>query len=108
MILEILSAVFVLTGAFFALVGGLGILRLPDFYSRMHGAALTDTLGAWLILLGLMLIAGFTLITVKLIMLGLLLAVTSPTATHALSNAAWRYGLKPWRAGEDADVSSDR
>ena len=107
MVWDVLSGICILTGAFFALTGGIGIVRLPDFYARMHGSALTDTLGAWLILLGLMLEAGPNLVTVKLLMIGLLLAITSPTATHALANAAWQHGLKPWRARRDDDVSAD-
>ena len=93
--IDILSWVFLMAGSFFAIVGGLGLLRLPDFYCRLHGAGITDTLGAWLILLGLILQAGLTLIAVKLVMIGLLLALTSPTATHALARAAVENGLEP-------------
>ncbi len=60
-------------------------MRMPDFYTRMHAASVTETLGAGLILLGLILQAGFTLVAVKLLMVGLLIFFTSPTATHALA-----------------------
>jgi len=95
MILDILSWVCLVAGGLFGLIGGLGLLRLPDFYARMHGAGITDTCGAWLVLLGLMLQAGLGLVTVKLVMIGLLLALTSPTATHALAKSAWTHGRKP-------------
>ena len=106
--IDILSWVFLMAGSFFAIVGGLGLLRLPDFYCRLHGAGITDTLGAWLILLGLILQAGLTLIAVKLVMIGLLLAFTSPTATHALARAAVENGLEPIvdDNGEDGEDGS--
>jgi multicomponent Na+:H+ antiporter subunit G len=68
---------------------------MPDFYTRTHAASVTDTLGAGLILLGLMLQAGLTLITVKLVMVGLLLFFTGPVAVHALAKAAMKRGLLP-------------
>lgn len=94
-ILDICSWACLVAGGLFGLIGGLGLLRLPDFYARMHGSGITDTCGAWLVLLGLMLQAGLTLVTVKLVMIGLLLAVTSPTATHALAKSAWTHGRQP-------------
>lgn len=87
-VLQITSWVLLLAGSFFCLVGGIGTLRFPDFYTRMHAASLTDTLGATLMLFGLMIIAGPTLITVKLVMIGVFLLVTSPTSSHALVKAA--------------------
>jgi multicomponent Na+:H+ antiporter subunit G len=105
LVLEILSWVCLVAGGLFGLIGGLGLLRLPDFYTRMHGAGITDTCGAWLVLLGLMLQAGLGLVTVKLVMIGLLLALTSPTSTHALAKAAWTHGLKPYRKEEGPSTS---
>jgi multicomponent Na+:H+ antiporter subunit G len=66
----------------------------------MHGASVCDTLGAGAILLGLMLQGGLSAATIKLLVIGLLLFFTSPTATHALARAAFARGLKPWLAGE--------
>ncbi len=83
------------------MVGGLGLLRMPDFYTRMHAASVTDTLGVALLLLGLVLQAGFTLVAVKLIILGLLIFFTSPAATHALAKAAFARDLKPLLAQGD-------
>lgn len=94
-IIDILSAVLLAGGAFFSLVGGIGLVRMPDFYTRMHGASVTETLGAGFMLIGLMLQAGLTLVAVKLAMIGLLILFASPTATHALAKAALLSGLKP-------------
>jgi len=102
MLLDIASWVLLVAGGLFAIVGAIGLLRMPDLFTRMHGASITDTLGAGLILLGLMLQAGFTLVTAKLVLVGLLIFFTSPTATHALARAALARGLKPRLAGEDA------
>ena len=84
-----------LVGGFFCLVGAIGLVRMPDFYTRMHAASVTDTLGAGLVLLGLMLQAGLTLVTVKLLMVGLLLFFSAPVAAHALTKAAMMRGLAP-------------
>ena len=90
-----LSWICLVAGGAFCVVGALGLVRMPDFYTRMHAASVTDTLGAGLMLLGMALQAGFSLITVKLVMLGLLLLFASPTATHALAKAALARGLQP-------------
>jgi len=96
-----LSWFCLLAGGFFCIVGALGLLRMPDFYTRMHAASLIDTLGAGLILAGLMMQAGLTLVTVKLLMVGLLLFFSSPTASHAIARAAMGHGLKPLLHKED-------
>ena len=95
LLLDVVSALMLLGGAFFVTVGGIGVYRLPDFYTRLHGAGVTDTLGAGLILLGLSLQAGFSLATVKLLMILVFLWVTSPTSCHALAQAARACGLEP-------------
>jgi multicomponent Na+:H+ antiporter subunit G len=92
---EVLSWIFIATGSIFVLIGGLGLLRLPDFYTRIHAAGITDTMGAWLIIIGLMFQAGWTLVTAKLVMLLFFLAATSPLASHALAKAAFLRGLEP-------------
>ena len=91
------AVVLSLTGAFFFLVGSLGILRLPDFYSRTHAATKCDTVGACSILLGLALLQGPGIAALKLIALAALVLFSSPTAGHALARAAYRTGLKPWQ-----------
>ncbi len=91
---DILSWIMLLCGAGFVLVGGIGILRLPDLYTRMHAASLTDTLGTLLLLSGIMLQAGLSLATIKLIAIALFLLLTGPTATYALANAALLSGYR--------------
>ncbi|MDH3626547.1 MAG: monovalent cation/H(+) antiporter subunit G [Acidobacteriota bacterium] len=94
-ILESIGWGLMAVGGLFAMIGGLGLLRLPDLYTRMHGAGITDTLGATLILAGLSLHSGFSLITVKLFAIWFFLLVTSPTSTHALARAAMSHGIRP-------------
>ena len=95
LVLDIISWVSLALGGIFCVIGAIGLLRMPDFFTRMHAASVIETLGAGLILLGLCLQAGWTLITVKLLMLGVLILFASPTATHALAKAALVRGLKP-------------
>ena len=95
LLIDVLSGICLVAGGFFCVVGAVGMLRMPDFYTRMHAASVIDTLGAGLILLGLMLQAGFTLVTVKLLMVGVLILFASPTATHALARAALLRGVRP-------------
>ena len=90
-----LSWALVLAGGFFTIVGAVGLVRMPDLFTRMHAASVTDTLGAGLLLLGFMLQAGLSLVLLKLVFLFLLFFFISPVATHALANAALNYGIKP-------------
>ena len=101
------SWVLLVVGSLFCLVGGFGILRLPDFYSRMHAAGITDTMGAGLVLLGLMLQGGLTHVTVKLVLVLVFLILTSPTAAHALVKAAYAEGVK-FETGEVDDAPVER
>lgn len=87
-LIDVLSWLSLLAGIGFALIGGVGLLRMPDLYTRLHAASVTDTLGAGLILLGLMLQAGWTLITVKLLLILGFLWFTGPITSHALARAA--------------------
>jgi multicomponent Na+:H+ antiporter subunit G len=87
--------VALLAGLFFVIVGAIGVLRFPDFYTRLHAAGVTDTLGAELMLLGLMLQADSIQSALKLGLIGVFLFITSPTSTHALANAAFTAGLEP-------------
>ena len=100
--LDILSGICLAVGSFFAIVGGIGILRLPDFYSRIHGAGLTETMGAGLLLTGLTLQAGSWLVAAKLIMVLFFLLITSPTSAHALSKSALAHGIEPLLDPDDA------
>jgi len=89
------SIASIIGGLFFVLAGTLGVLRLPDFYTRLHAAGITDTLGAELILIGLIIQSGFTQLSLKLLIVAFFLFITSPTATHAVAHAAYQAGLKP-------------
>ena len=93
--IDIVSAVLLISGGLFVLVGGIGVLRMPDLYTRMHAASVTDTMGALLVILGVTLQAGFTLASVKLAAILVFLLFTSPTASYALANAALLAGIKP-------------
>jgi len=95
MILETLSWVCLLLGAVLGIVGGIGMHRFPDFYTRLHAAGTTDTLCAALFLLGLGFQAGLSLAAVKLGLIFMFIFVTSPTASHSLANAAMHGGLQP-------------
>ena len=92
--LDIASGILLAGGGFFCIVGAVGLLRMPDFFTRTHAASLIETLGAGLILAGLALQAGFTLALLKLVILGLLILFASPTATHALAKAARERGVE--------------
>jgi multicomponent Na+:H+ antiporter subunit G len=98
--IDILSWACLLGGSFFSLTGAIGLFRMPDVYTRSHAAGITDTMGALLILAGLMLQAGFTLITAKLAIILLFLLFTSPASSHALNHTAWASGLRPILDGE--------
>ena len=101
-LIDVASWACLLLGGFFCIVGTIGLIRMPDFYTRVHAASVTDTLGAWLVLVGLMLQAGWTLVMVKLLFIGMLIFFTAPTATHALTKAALGRGLKPLLREEDS------
>jgi len=93
--LSLASVISISAGLLFVLAGTLGVLRLPDFYTRLHAAGMTDTLGAEMILLGLIIQSGFTQMSLKLLIVAFFLFITSPTATHAVAHAAFKAGLKP-------------
>lgn len=104
-LLDLLSWVFLIAGGSFCMVGAVGMLRMPDFFTRLHAASVIETLGGGLILLGLLLQAGLTLVAVKLIIVGFLVFFASPTATHALAKAAMERGLKPMLAPQEDEPS---
>jgi multicomponent Na+:H+ antiporter subunit G len=96
--IDILSWLFLLMGSFFAVMGGVGLIRMPEFFSRMHGAGITDTLGASLIIVGLIIQSlhdGPNLVAVKLVLILFFSLVASPSSCHALARSAIVHGLKP-------------
>lgn len=90
-----LGAVMCAVGGVSTVIASVGVLRFPDFYTRMHAASVTDTLGALTLIVGMAFLAPNFLIVFKLGMIGLFLVLTSPTATHAIANAAFTAGLHP-------------
>jgi len=95
LLINLASWLLILGGSAFLLTGAIGMIRLPDMFSRMHGAGIIDTMGTALLVLGMMLQAGLTIVSIKLFMILLFLMFTSPTTTHALARAAIDSGLKP-------------
>ena len=99
--IDIVVWALLLIGSVFAIIGGIGLLRLPDFYTRVHAVGVADTMGAACILLSCSFEAGFSLITVKLITVWAFIYLTGPAATHALAKAAYSKGLKVESEQED-------
>jgi multicomponent Na+:H+ antiporter subunit G len=95
MILWVVGAVMLALGSLFVLIGGIGAVRMPNLYTRVHAASLTDSLGPILVLGGLMLHGGLSLETLKLGAILIFMLLTGPTATYALANAALLSGMKP-------------
>ncbi len=97
-----IAGVLIASGLFFFLVGSIGMIRLPDFYSRLHSAGIIDTMGLFLSMAGLALLIinefniGNLLSALKVILIVIFVFITSPTATHAIVDAGIRAGLKPW------------
>jgi multicomponent Na+:H+ antiporter subunit G len=106
---EILAWVLILGGCFFVIVGAVGLVRFPDVYTRVHAAGVTDTVGAALLLGGLTLYGGFTIVTIKLLLILAFIFFTSPTSSNAFANAVYSAGIKPLLAkpeGSKEDESS--
>ncbi len=92
----VLAVILVCAGVFFLLMGSIGLLRFPDFYTRMHAAGKSDTLGSLLVLTGLAFYEGIDLTAVKILLIALFIFVTSPTATHAMARAALTNKMPLW------------
>lgn len=95
LVIDILSWACLLSGAAFCLIGAIGMVRLPDVWARLHGASVIDAAGFLLLMFGMMLQAGLSLITIKLAVILLFVLITGPTASHAVANAAYVSGLRP-------------
>mgnify|MGYP006296009567 FL=1 len=102
--LTYVSLALVGLGLFFTLVAAIGLIRMPDVYTRAHATSKTDTLGTVLTLGGLAVAFPGGVSRVKLLLLALFLLITNPTATHAITRAAIDQGVEPWTKGEDDDV----
>ncbi|HET54873.1 MAG TPA: monovalent cation/H(+) antiporter subunit G [Ignavibacteria bacterium] len=98
---NILTIILIVAGSFFMLVGSIGVVRLPDFFTRSHATSKSDTLGIMLIILGLMVYEGFCLNSLKLLIIFVFVAIANPVGAHALARAALSFGIKPWFKKED-------
>ncbi len=99
-----MSAVLLVLGCLAMLSASVGILRFPDFYSRIHPAGKADTLGITFVLTGLMVREGFTLVSLKLLIILVFMLIASPTATHALAKSAYIAGLGHWKKEKGKDA----
>jgi len=103
LVIEIASWVLILAGSFFTVTGALGLVRMPDVYTRMHAVSVIDTLGIGLLILGMALQAGLSLVTLKLLFLLALVFFTWPVVTHALAQACLHAGIEPQLAEDRRD-----
>ena len=103
-VLDIITILFLAAGCFFALTGAVGLLRMPDFYTRIHPAGKSDTLGVLLIVTGLLIeVVKYQygwIVAAKLLLMCMFIFITAPAATHAVTQAAFLEGLKPWSKEE--------
>ena len=89
------SIFFRFLGCFFILSGSIGLIKLPDVFSRIHAAGLIDTLGTGFVILALIIYSGFSLVSLKLFLIPLFILFTSPISSHAISLFAYESGHKP-------------
>jgi multicomponent Na+:H+ antiporter subunit G len=116
LLVDIASGALIAAGCFFILVGAAGLVRLPDVYTRAHGTSIIDTVGAGFLIFGLMLQAGWSLVTLKLLFVLAISFFTLPVVTHALAQAALHENVAPKLAedrrkrplGEGAPAATDR
>lgn len=95
--MEILSVIFIVAGLFFLIVAAIGVIRLPDVFTRSHAVSLTDSLGAFLMLIGIAIYEGLSMNVLKILAVLSLLYLQNPVIAHATLRAAVRAGLKPWK-----------
>lgn len=107
-LLNVLSMLVISMGAFFLLIGSVGLLRFPDFFTRAHAQGKADTLGVILIILGLILSLGFTLVSFKLLLILAFVGLTNPTGTNALTRAAYRFRQTPWFKGDKEQKNEEK
>lgn len=102
LLLDVLSWLCIAAGLFFMIVGTIGVLRMPDVFTRLHAAGMTDTMGAGFLILGMCLQTGLTLLTLRLLFVYGFLLFTSPIATHALARAALAGNVEPYAANRES------
>ncbi len=98
--IDIISTLFLAAGAFIMITGTVGLLKFPDFYTRIHATGKCDTLGQILIIVGCMIYEGFTFITIKLLLVTAFYLFAGPAGCHALMKAAYVTGVPVWKKGD--------
>ena len=98
--IDVISTMFLAAGAFFMITGTVGLLKFPDFYTRMHATGKCDTLGQILIIVGCMIYEGFDFITIKLLLVTAFYLLVGPASTHALMKAGYVTGVPVWKKGD--------
>jgi multicomponent Na+:H+ antiporter subunit G len=98
--IDIISTMFLAAGTLVMITGTVGLLKFPDFYTRMHATGKCDTLGQILIIVGCMIYEGFTFITIKLLLVAAFYLLVGPASTHALMKAAYVTGVPVWKKGD--------
>ena len=105
MIREIISAALLLIGFAFMVVSAVGVVRLPDFFSRLHASSIGETLGIVLVGFGLILYNGLEFSSAKILLIVIALFFVNPVGTHLIAKAAIKAGYQPWKEEKDADIS---
>ncbi|MEP2943617.1 MAG: monovalent cation/H(+) antiporter subunit G [Hyphomicrobiales bacterium] len=106
-LIDMISGAMLIIGSFFLVVGAIGLIRMPDIFTRMHAVSVSETMGVGLMLGGLMIQGGFTFVTFKLVCLFLLIFFVSPVASHAIARAAMADGVQPILDGPEIDARTD-
>ena len=106
-VIDGLSWLLLVAGGLLVITGGIGILRMPDVYTRAHAAGITDTMGAGLLLIGMMLQGGATIVTIKLALILVFILFTSPASSHALIHTVHANGIEPILADRENGVGRD-
>ena len=104
---EVLAWILIVSGGFFFIVSAIGINRMPDVFTRLHAASVGETFGSGLMLVGMIMVAGFTLVTAKLVLLLLFLWFMGPVATHAIARAALQAGERPLLPDSDSRAKAE-
>lgn len=104
---DILAWVLILVGCFFTVIGAVGLVRFPDVYTRVHSVGVVDTVGVAFLLVGLTLYGGFTIVTIKLLLILAFIFFTSPTSSNAFANAVYSAGIKPLLANPESEKEDE-
>ena len=108
LVVEIVSWILILSGSAFTVIGAIGTVRFPNFWSRLHAASVSESAGMILLIAGMCLHSGMTLVTVKLIVIGVFIFITGPTSTHAVANAALMSGERPEEDVNEEETREDK